>query len=352
MLLSFSKEALLIKVRRYHPSDKQNWDAFIDRSKNATFLLKRDFIEYHADRYDDFSLIFTDEKTVNPSHRCDQTFLSLPLSLHNSLTNSSSNIIALLPASRHGNEIWSHGGLSYGGVISDRKMTMQKMLEIFEAIKQYLKSQNIEKLLYKRIPSIYYTYPSDEDLYALFRVDAQLIRRDVSTSIYLKDKIPFSSRRRRNIKKAKNSGLEIQESSDFQSYVDILTDVLRKHQAKPVHTEQELVLLTQRFPKSIKLFASFKDRKMLAGVLIFETPCTIHAQYIANSEEGRLTGALDLIFDYLINDYALKKEKLYFDFGISNENDGKFLNEGLITQKQEFGGRAIVHDFYEWKISP
>lgn len=33
-------------------------------------------------------------------------------------------------------------------------------------------------------------------------------------------------------------------------------------------------------------------------------------------------------------------------FGICTENNGNFLNEGLINQKQEFGGRGIVHDFY------
>lgn len=40
----------------------------------------------------------------------------------------------------------------------------------------------------------------------------------------------------------------------------------------------------------------------------------------------------------------------YFDFGISNENNGRFLNRGLIAQKEGFGARTIVHDFYELSI--
>ncbi|EIA46149.1 hypothetical protein cco111_09042, partial [Campylobacter coli 2680] len=37
----------------------------------------------------------------------------------------------------------------------------------------------------------------------------------------------------------------------------------------------------------------------------------------------------------------------YFDFGISTENGGQFLNHGLISQKEEFGGRGVIYDFYE-----
>lgn len=312
----------MIEVQRYNKENQKEWDEFIDNSKNGTFLFKRNFMDYHSDRFQDFSLMFKEDQTI----------------------------IALLPASLHKNEVRSHGGLTYGGVISDRKMTAQKMLEVFDALNAFLKKENIQKILYKRVPYIYYTYPSDEDLYALFRTNAKLVRRDVSTSIYLKDKISFSSRRNRNIKKAGKAQLMVRESKDFQSYLDILTKALAVHHAKPVHSEEELKLLASRFPEEIKLFASFKEDKMLAGVLIFETKNVIHCQYIANSEEGRSIGALDLVFDYLINDYAIKKEKNYFDFGISNEDDGRFLNIGLITQKQEFGGRAVVHDFYEWEI--
>ena len=70
-----------------------------------------------------------------------------------------------------------------------------------------------------------------------------------------------------------------------------------------------------------------------------------HAQYIANSELGRSLGALDLLFQELIEVYSV--DHLFFDFGISTERKGNHLNLGLINQKQGFGGRGIVHDFYE-----
>ena len=102
------------------------------------------------------------------------------------------------------------------------------------------------------------------------------------------------------------------------------------------------------FPKNIKLFVAKKDNKILAGTVIFEDETIVHTQYLANSDKGRELGALDLVIDRLINE--VYKNKLYFDFGISNEDNGKYLNIGLINQKESFGARAVVHDFYELKI--
>lgn len=311
----------MITIRRYNQNDAPAWDAFVDASKNGTFMLKRSYMDYHADRFQDYSLMFyNDEK-----------------------------LIALLPASVHGAELRSHGGLTYGGIVTDLHMTAQIMLQIFETLKVYMSQHKITSLLYKRIPVIYYMYPSDEDLYALFRNDAKLVRRDISSAIYLPNRIGFSERRRRGVKKAKKNGIVICESNEYSEYLSILSNILRKyHDAKPVHNVDEITLLANRFPENIKLFAAYRDNVMQAGVVAYVAPLVVHAQYIANSEDGRLCGALDAVVDYMIAKYADSKQ--YFDFGISTENEGLYLNEGLIQQKQEFGGRAVAYDFYELKI--
>lgn len=312
----------MITVHLYNTEKKTEWDEFIKNSKNSTFMHNRDYMDYHCDRFKDFSLMFYENE----------------------------NLIALMPASKHEDEIRSHGGLTYGGIISNRKMTTPKMLDIFEELKKFLQEKKIKKLLYKRVPSIYFSYPSDEDLYALFINDAKLTRRDVSTSIYLKDKIDFNERRRRNIKKAIKNNLIFKQTDDFAGYMNLLAEVLQaQHGVQPVHTTEEIKMLSERFSNNIKLYASYLDDKMLAGVVIFETPEVAHAQYIANSEEGKNVGALDFVFDKLINE--VYQDKTYFDFGISNEDGGRYLNLGLVGQKQEFGGRAVVHDFYEMEIN-
>jgi len=311
----------MIAIQKYKQSDATIWDAFVDASKNGTFMLKRGYMDYHSDRFEDCSLLFYDDN----------------------------RLVALLPASIHGEEMRSHGGLTYGGIIVDKKMTIQLMLSVFEALKEFLAQNNISRLIYKRIPNIYYVYPSDEDLYALFRSGAKLIRRDISSTIFFPDRIRFSERRRRGVKNAIKNGVVVRETNDYAQYISVLADILKKyHNTKPVHTVDEIKLIANRFPENVRLFSAYKNDVMLAGVIGYITPKVVHAQYIANSDEGRLCGALDAVVDYMINIFS--DTKLYFDFGISTEKDGQYLNEGLIQQKQEFGGRAVAYDFYELKI--
>ncbi|MBR1604560.1 MAG: GNAT family N-acetyltransferase [Alphaproteobacteria bacterium] len=311
-----------ISINRYNSEQQAEWDNFIDASKNGTFILKRGYMDYHSDRFQDFSLMFYDD----------------------------GKLLAVMPASLHGDEVRSHGGLTYGGIISDKKMTTPKMLEVFDVLKAFLKENGIKKLLYKRVPAIFYQYPSDEDMYALFRNNATIAYRNISTTILMEDKINFNERRRRNIKKAIKANLLVHQSFDFKGYINLVNEVLGvHHDAKAVHTGDELELLASRFPDNIKLFITENnEHEMLAGVLIYEMPMVAHTQYIANSDRGRDIGALDLVFDYLINNvYTTKK---YFDFGTSNEENGKVLNFGLVGQKQEFGGRGIIYDIYELDI--
>lgn len=311
-----------LKIVRYEAKYKSLWDKFIANSKNGTFLFYRDYMEYHSDRFVDHSLMFFEN----------------------------GGLIAVMPANVKDNILFSHGGLTYGGVVSDQRMKTPKMLRIFDTLKEYLKQQGINKLIYKAIPHIYHVFPAEEDLYALFRHDAKLIRRDVSSAIFMKERISFSEGRKRSIKKSRKAGLEIKKSCDFKTFMAIVEDNLRKrYGVKPTHTADEISLLAKKFPENIKLFSVYKDSAMIAGTIIYESNKNVaHAQYIAANDEGKKLYALDLLFDFLINNYY--REKKYFDFGISTEKEGRFLNEGLITFKEEFGARAVVYDTYELEV--
>ncbi|AJI47694.1 GNAT family N-acetyltransferase [Francisella philomiragia] len=311
-----------MKLIRYTADKKQEWDLFVANAKNSHFMFYRDYMDYHSDRFKDFSLMFYDEK---------------------------GKILGLLPANVGGDVLYSHQGLTFGGFLIDTNLKTKSMLELFNVLKRYLLKQNIKKIIYKCIPYIYSSLPSEEDRYALYVNEASLIRRDVTTTILLDNKIKYQEQRKRAIKKAFKNGLIIEESSDYNSYWSILRDALKHpHNATPVHNEDEIKRLAQLFPNNIKLFVVKDDEKILAGTVIFENSDIVHTQYLASSEQGRKVGALDFVLDYLIsNRYQNKK---YFDFGISNEDDGKYLNEGLIAQKEGFGARAVVHDFYEIRV--
>lgn len=307
-----------MNIVKYSEDKKEGWNEFLCSSKNGLFLFDRDYMEYHSDRFIDFSLIFYEKN----------------------------KLIALLPANIDENVLVSHGGLTFGGFITDSKMTTPKMIQIFDELMNYLQRESISKVIYKCIPYTYHLIPAEEDRYALFRRGAKLFRRDVTSTVYLPEKVRFQEIRRRFIKKSRSAGVEIKKVDDFKSYWNILeANLAKRHNTKPVHSVEEIEYLHNNFPDNIKLFASYQDETMLSGVVVYESTNVVHAQYIASTDEGREIGALDIIFAHLINERY--RDKKYFDFGISTEDRGLYLNEGLIFFKEGFGARAVVHDFYE-----
>lgn len=312
-----------MKIELYNPSFKSQWDDFTEKSKNGTFLFRRDYMDYHKDRFDDNSLLVFDERE---------------------------KLLALLPANKKDGVLSSHGGLTYGGFITDGRMKTETMLEIFRLTRGFLRENNFEKLVYKLVPHIYHRVPAEEDLYALFRSGAVLIRRDVSSTIDLSQKLDYQERRRRAVKKALKNNAVCRFSADYASFWQMLEENLASsHKVKPVHSLPEMEKLQRSFPDNIKLFAAFLSDEMIAGTLVYETGRVAHAQYIASSDFGRSNGGLDLLFHFLLTEaYA---EKAFFDFGISTENQGNYLNAGLIDFKEGFGARAVAYDSYEIKIA-
>lgn len=300
------------------------WNAFLDTAKNATFLFDRRYMDYHRDRFEDCSLLIYDGAD-NPS--------------------------ALLPANIKEDTLYTHGGLTYGGLIMNRKCTSGKVLEMFEAIHEFLRELGVKHVVYKPIPYIYHDVPAQEDLYALFRTgkNLQIAARNISATLYMDNRIKFIESRKSGIRKAKREGLVVTEESDLSGFWKVLEDnLMQRYGAKPVHSLEEMQLLQSRFPEKIRLFVAKRGETVLGGTILLMTKRVCHTQYISANLEGKECGALDLLFDYILNEMHL--EQPVFDFGTSNENGGKILNESLIFQKEGFGGRGVVYDTYTYDL--
>ncbi len=307
-----------VRIETYAPERKQAWDAFVAGAKNGSFLFFRDYMEYHADRFPDRSLVMTrDDK-----------------------------ILAVVPGNAHGVTYITHGGLTFGGLVSDGRMRTPLMLDVFTGLRESLAEAGFEKLVYKAVPHIYHRHPAEEDLYALSRNGAKLVRRDASSAIDNRDRLAFSKGRRWGVKQARRHGVTVQESTDFETFMRIEERLLReKYGARPTHSPGELDMLATRFPESIRLFAAYHGEKMVAGVVVYSSDVVAHAQYIAATDEGKDVSALDLVLEHVITrEFA---DRRYFDFGISTEDEGRFLNIPLIENKEGFGARTVVYDFYE-----
>lgn len=312
------KEVVNFNIKKYENTDKEAWNEFLLKCKNYHFMFNRDYMDYHSDRFEDFSLIFKNEKD---------------------------KIVALLPGNIKNNIFYSHQGLTFGGFLIDKGVHAVDMLVFFTQLKNFLKDNNIKKIIYKCIPSIYHNYPAQEDLYALFLNEAVLYRRDISSSIDLQKEYSYSKGKKWAVNKAKKSGVVCEEVDQPSIVWSVIREVLAQHHnQEPVHNEIEIDLLKIRFPNNIKSYKCCFEGHIVAAAVTFETDRVVHVQYVAVNNKGREVRALDCLIDFLINISA--KSATIFDFGISNENEGKYLNEGLIFQKECFDARAIVHDFY------
>jgi hypothetical protein len=165
--------------------------------------------------------------------------------------------------------------------------------------------------------------------------------------IDLSKKNSLSKLRKRSIQKGISNDFVIKEVADFEDFWGkiLIPNLAKKHQAKPVHSLQEITKLKALFPENIRQFNVYENGIIIAGTTIFESSNVAHCQYISGDEIKNELGGLDLLFHHLITETF--KNKLFFDFGISNENQGQKLNNGLSYWKESYGASTIVQDFYE-----
>ena len=51
-----------ISIEHYTTGHKAEWDDFVARSRNGTFLLQRGYMDYHSDRFRDCSWMALSER--------------------------------------------------------------------------------------------------------------------------------------------------------------------------------------------------------------------------------------------------------------------------------------------------
>lgn len=312
----------MLIIKKYQTEDSRQWDDFILSSRNGTFLFLRQYMDYHSDRFCDFSIMIYDPK---------------------------GKLIAVIPANKIEDVFYTHQGLTFGGIISQSGITTQVLLQIGESVNNFLKDLGLRTVVFKKIPYIYGKQPIDEEKYLLFRNHAKMIACNISTTIALQEEFVFHRSRKSAINKSKKQELVINKNISWKAFWDILEQNLKqKFGAKPVHSFEEITRLQSIFQNNIHLFTAERYGVCLGGIVIYESDMVAHAQYISVNEEGKDRCALDFILDYLINHEF--KHKKYFDLGSSTEQNGQFLNESLIFQKEGFGGRGVCYETFEYDL--
>jgi len=312
-----------MRLHRYNESDADDWDMCCERSYMSTFIHRRKFLSYHGNRFSDTSIMIMQDD----------------------------DILGVLPAAQDPVDpsvVMSHPGLTYGGILHDGILRGNRMVEAMEIICSYYADNGFSKFRYKAIPAMYHQAPAQDDVYALFRMNAKCYRCDLSSAINLNNRLKVSSRRQRGVKKAQKNVLDIQEGVEYSSAIwDVLCENLkRKHDAKPVHTLDEITDLYNRFPNEIKFIAGLFDGKVESGIVLFQSQNVWHVQYSATSQKGCDSGGLDALYESCIKS-AAEKNIQFFNFGVSTEDMGYNLNVGLYEFKKEFGAGGVIHEFFE-----
>lgn len=310
-------------IKKYNQNDYATWNDFIALAKNATFLFHRDFMEYHQDRFEDFSLlVFEDEK-----------------------------LKAVLPANKKGNSVYSHQGLTYGGLVFSSKLKGEKVESILDEILSFLKENSIEAFHYKPIPGFYFSKGNQEIDFFLYNRGALPERKEMNMAVNLQLPLHVSKSKMKHFRRIENLDLDIIEEEDFQPFWDSILEprLLEKFNAKPVHTKEEITRLKQKFPEKIRQYSVYQNDEIIAGITIFETENVVKSQYGATSEKGEQVRALDFLFINLMHKYK-RKGKKFFDMGIVNEENEKGYHSGLLQQKEELGCAVYNQDFYKITI--
>ncbi|WP_369012652.1 FemAB family protein [Flavobacterium anhuiense] len=310
-------------IKKYSQDDYSIWNDFVAQSKNATFLFHRDFMEYHKDRFEDFSLlVFEDEK-----------------------------LRAILPANKKENAIYSHQGLTYGGLVYLPKLKAEKVESILDEILLFLKENQVNTFYYKPVPNFYFSEGNAAMDFFLLKRGAILERKEMNLAVNLQAPLKISKSKMKHFRRIENLDLDIFEEENFDPFWEKILEprLAEKFNVKPVHSKEEIAFLKSKFPKNIRQYSAYRNDEIIAGITIFETKNVVKSQYGATSKIGEEFRALDFLFINLIHKYK-RKGKHFFDMGIVDEGNESGYNLGLLNQKEELGCSVYNQDFYKIEI--
>lgn len=301
------------------------WDEFVWKTNNGTLFHTREFLNYHPrDRFQDASLIF----------------------------KKAGKWVAVLPAVHRQDgdtlKLISHAGASYGGPVADFSLSFKDTFRLVEALLDHARAEHFRQILMTLPPQIYYDRPSNYLDFVLLDFGFTYLKREVSSVIPLDfaeedTLLIFSPESRRAVRKAMKSGVEIRESDEFAAFYSILQNNLKlRHNVRPTHSLEELLLLKKMFPERIRLFAAFVKERMAGGVLVFVCNRKVAlAFYISHDEEMQQYRAVNLLFCEVIR-WSIRQHIKFLDFGIFTVNMKP--NWGLARFKESFGAQGVFRD--------
>ena len=294
-----------MEVIPYNPSLKSSWDFVLNNSINGIFLFRREFFEYHKDRFQDASLLFFDQGEP----------------------------VAIFPCNRFEDQIYSHQGLSFGGIILLQGFAQSKILNSIEVLVQYLEGKGFRKIEIKPIPD-FYSLLSQDFLLENLATRGFVSNYNYDTYVIDLSNSPKVRTGRWKLRESHRRNYEIREVSDFSEFWNLILYPLYQDRigVPPTHTLKEIQELKSRNRSFINQFSIYdSEDRILAGITVFEYERVAKFQYIAATKEGKRLRALDILMEHLIQEKF--KNKAYIDLGTVHDPVTGLAKKGLIEWK-------------------
>jgi len=309
-----------VEIIKYHENLQKIWDDFIPKTANGTFLHLRKYMDYHSDRFDDYSLMFY----------------------------NGARLIGVLPAHKIQRDIYSHNGLTYGDFLFSDKIKLEVKIQILKTAFLYLIKNNFKFLHIKSIPYVFQNFMGQDNAFLYYKFDAKLTK---ILPFFVLDKATYklSQIRKKSINRTKNWNLKIEQNKDFlPDFWHIVEDNLsNRYKAKPVHSLGEMRLLMNRFSENIKLYTIFLDNELISGALVYLFKNTLHFQYVHSIENNKKRMATDVMINEIIKQNIDNYN--FISIGSSEVGDGQ-INKGLGYWKESFGSKLINQYFYSFDL--
>lgn len=309
------------------PADGPRWDAFVRRCPKGTLVHTQRFLGYHGDRFEDRSLF----------------------------VERGSKAVAVFGAVTHPHrpdEVVSHLGSTFGGPLLPKVAAGESTYDALRAIGAHYRREGARRLVLKLAPAHLSEQPDEPELSALFRLGARIDRVDLWSVIALD-----RARKRKDIASARRGrqlGVQVAIEDEVDTYVEVhalLEETLRRHDARPVHSPNELIDLRERVGDDQELWvARLADGSIGAAAwLLRHRPGVWHTQYLAASPSARDARALDVLLDDLVTRLSDSGARI-LSFGASTEDGGRRLNGPLHAFKSKLGGGAVVQHHASWDL--
>ena len=310
-----------VEVIRYNDNYREKWEKFVlNNSVNGSFLMSRNFLEYHKDRFVDHSLLFV---------------------------RGGSTIVGVCPAvekmENGEKQFISHAGSTFGGIIVGKEYyNISNISGMVESLDEYLKANGFNYALIKNPNEIFASENGNLVDYMFYNrgyqnYDELSFAVDFSKVANGDVVMNFKSKTRNLYRTSLKGNLELKPlttKEEIASFYEVLCKSLEKYDTKPVHSLDELYeLYFDRLPNIIRFYGVFHEGQIIAGSMVFIINDVFHTQYLCANPEFLYLKPMDFMDGNLIilaHDEGFK----FFSFGISTEDHGHYLNENLAKFKE------------------